>query len=733
MRVLAFAAAVQAILVINATARSAAPTDVNTGNTLLSCNFGDNMGRSMHFADLMKQALPFGQPDLPASQNASVDAAGWPTQPDFSVSVYSEGVTKEGYSWPPARIDGVYTITARGSATMRFPVGGETIGTILNQSYDATTNLFVAYVSVPNDPALNGGRLEFTFTGTTRNPSQPSLGAGMTNISVLQPGYPIGTDPDTFTPEGIATYAPCKGAIRVMPWWLAESASVSTVTSGSWAKRVHVGVPSYLLGEYGTFGPGVPWEVLVAYVNALGASIWANVPPGTINELNVTARDEYTFNLITLLNAALPPGKVIYLEFGNELWNGSFEGNWVVSAIANSSVLNDGDPYQLNYNLATPPDVKNLQVWSSRYVAWMAKHMGDIASTVVGGDRVGRADLPGVRVVPILGVQGGYPSSAIGQIEYLINVWDMPAFVGTIATDGYTDFGADGNYTGDEIIALFEEKIASISPAAGQPAPSWCNTPWSTWATVGAYYGFFLHAYEGSPIHTGQLSMEGLSDAYADPRFAGLVSGTIGVWQAWHGGAYNWFTGGAETTYCPWGSNAVTWDMRETDTPKMAGIVSVVASPPVPVTGGLPLPVNNHYWNWYVGHDSGGNCSVLPVPSTYPTSLNVNQSVSYLLYVPDPTTCRLKVSVSMCNRGKTAGANFMRFSIASWLAPIDFPTPAGVGGCAPEAYVNVERTFPAISGPRFTGNPQITLVFTNAAQPAGSPGYMATSFNVSCA
>lgn len=87
----------------------------------------------------------------------------------------------------------------------------------------------------------------------------------------------------------------------------------------------------------------------------------------------------------------------------------------------------------------------------------------------------------------------------------------------------------------------------------------------------------------------------------------------------------------------------------------------------------------------------------------------------------------------MCNRGKTAGANFMRFSIAAWLAPIDFPTPVGVGGCAPEEYVNVERTFPALGGPRFTGNPQITLMFTNAQQPTDSPGYQATTFNVSCA
>jgi len=42
--------------------------------------------------------------------------------------------------------------------------------------------------------------------------------------------------------------------------------------------------------------------------------------------------------------------------------------------------------------------------------------------------------------------------------------------------------------------------------------------------------------------------MEGLSEAYQDARFAGIVSGTVALWQSWHGGAFNWFTGGAETT-----------------------------------------------------------------------------------------------------------------------------------------------------------------------------------------
>ena len=98
----------------------------------------------------------------------------------------------------------------------------------------------------------------------------------------------------------------------------------------------------------------------------------------------------------------------------------------------------------------------------------------------------------------------------MGQIKYLIDVWGMPPAVGTIATDGYTTIGADANYTKDEVVELFAAGLASMSPSAGQPAPSWCNTPWSVWATIGAYYGFFLHACVHPPRDEPQRAAQAL-------------------------------------------------------------------------------------------------------------------------------------------------------------------------------------------------------------------------------
>ena len=193
--------------------------------------------------------------------------------------------------------------------------------------------------------------------------------------------------------------------------------------------------------------------------------------------------------------------------------------------------------------------------------------------------------------------------------------------------------------------------------------------------------------------------------------------------------------GGAETSYCPWGSNAVTWDVRSPNTPKMAGIEAVVSSPPAPITGGLALPVENYHWGMHAEYYSP-NCSVMPTLSPYITGqIDANNSVYYLFNTPNPTTCSLKVSFAMCNRGTAGGVNLVRFSIAAWMEPIDFWVPAGSGaGCSAEGggYVNVEHTFPPLAGPRVGSNPQIALRLFMPQQPT-TPAFMATYLNVSCA
>jgi len=722
-------------LIVSAASLAVAATaaDAARGNTLLGCNVVDNAFRGFVFADLAKQALRFGTPLAPADENATVDAAGWPTQ-DFSISVYSEGAGKAALSFPPAKIDGVYTVSARGNASVSLPAA-QRGSVILNQSYDAATNLLVAYLSVPASPDTVGGRIELVFTNTARNPADPARGAGLTNVSFLQPGYALGTDPDTFSAAMLATHEFCRGGVvRVMPWWLAQSnpATGSPATSAFWGNRSRIGAPSYLLGVYGTHGPGVPWEVMVDFVNALEADIWVNVPAGQLSELNASARDEYILEVLTLVDARLAPGRRIFTEYGNELWNGAFAGYDVNVAFANRSVLLDGDPFRLNFGLALPPDPANLlPFWAPRHIAYISKHAADIAAGVVGAARVGRADVPGVRVVPVVGAQGGFPGQGEELLRYLLDVWGAPAAVATLAIDGYVYLGPDANYTANEVFARYDELFANLSATA---PGAWCSNPKAAYSAIAAYYGFKLHAYEAAPINGGSLQMQGYSDALQDPRMESVASRTVALWQSWGGGTFNWFTGGAETTYCPWGSTAATWDNRELDTPKLRAARDVISSPPAPVTAGLPLPFRNYTFSMAMQFYSP-TCSPLPYsPVEY---LEAGAAFSYLARRPDPAApCALNVTVHICNTNRSGGQAPLEVSVGAFLAPIVVLAPPydAQSGCA--HFSAVSAAFPTLPPSRANADGLVTIrlaVPSNPPQAArGDAGYALLALDAEC-
>ena len=131
----------------------AATSSSVAAGTLLGVNVADNdaaAGRTFHFANLVKQALPFGVPTSPCvfGMNISVCASGWPSS-DFGVCMYREGISPR-QSWPPANISGVYSVTARGNGTVWIPSGGSAV---LNQTYDSKTNKLTAYVPL-NCPRL---------------------------------------------------------------------------------------------------------------------------------------------------------------------------------------------------------------------------------------------------------------------------------------------------------------------------------------------------------------------------------------------------------------------------------------------------------------------------------------------------------------------------------------------------------------------------------------------------
>lgn len=267
------------------------------------------MGRNMFFADLVKQSI-FTSPVSPTTQNVTLDNLGWPTT-DFALLSYNE---PGGYTYPAADLSGVYTITASGCATVSIPT--DFLGlTVINST--CSSGSLVAYVEVSTDGALVAGKIAVLFTNTSRTGG----GSGLVNVSMLQPGYAVGTSPETLTPVAIEQFKRCS-LIRFLGWTLighTQWADQTPPTTANWSQRALVGQPSYVIGGWGISGNGAPWETAAQLCNDVGADMWVNIPSSTDEAM----RDDYITQLVALLNDKLGPTQRIFVEYGNECFFGN--------------------------------------------------------------------------------------------------------------------------------------------------------------------------------------------------------------------------------------------------------------------------------------------------------------------------------------------------------------------------------------------------------------------------
>lgn len=107
-----------------------------------------------------------------------------------------------------------------------------------------------------------------------------------------------------FNPESVARWSPYS-VVRVMNWGPTNASEVS-----DWADRTAASSCSY---RSGPGGPGVPLEVMVDFANAVDCDLWYCLP--------ALASDEFVGEAAELIRARLRPGRRLYLELSNEVWN----------------------------------------------------------------------------------------------------------------------------------------------------------------------------------------------------------------------------------------------------------------------------------------------------------------------------------------------------------------------------------------------------------------------------
>ena len=263
------------------------------------------------FVDLMKSARAWGLPGQPWVHGGRTDALGWPLQDAGVVVKMLEQDAGDPQAGRGNLDPGVYRLSFRGRAARVRPVSSPGVS-VRNLAHDATTGLSTAEVVVGG----NASQLMLGFEGTD---------GGVRDVRLVPASAAAG---QTFSPAFRAAIAPF-GTLRLM-----DFLETNGNPTRRWSERTTPQAATQA-GER-----GAAYEYAVQMANELGKDIWINVPAGV--------DDAYVRSLAVLLHRTLAPGRVVYVEYSNELWNPQFSQTaWnreaaVAEALAGDTSLTNG-------------------------------------------------------------------------------------------------------------------------------------------------------------------------------------------------------------------------------------------------------------------------------------------------------------------------------------------------------------------------------------------------------
>lgn len=470
--------------------------------------------RSHAFVDLMRQARKFGTVQTAYDGLAVLGADGWPVG-DFGVTLMTDQAGVAG-------VAGVYNFSFTGHADVSTAATSATIQAV---TYAAASNTTAGQILVPEGE----GQLFLSFRNT---------GAGIKNLKVIRPGYPLDSAP-TFTREYLTALAPFK-TLRLMDWLNTNNSPVKNWSDRATRAGTHYFAPN-----------GIPWEDIIELANLTGKDIWINIP--------AQANDDYVRNLANLLFSTLSAGSKVYIEYSNELWNSGFSQFSYNATQARAEIAaNPGSP--LNYD----GQGDNNGV---RRTAERLKQIGDIFRAVVGTANM----LTTYR--PVLSGQFSNPWVQEQGLSMIEAVYGPPKnyFYG-IAGAPYFTLGALQNTDGLNTQQVLDALAASINDP---------NVPilLEHHADNAIWYGLKYLAYEGGDDTFGAASIPAKQAAQMDPQMEMLCINYLNNWYSAGLGEFNWFVVGASRWDTPYGTYTLQSDLA-ISTPKTACVEAINAEVP---------------------------------------------------------------------------------------------------------------------------------------------------------
>jgi hypothetical protein len=511
--------------------------------------------RLQPFVDLMKSARPWGTVDAPWDEAAAVDARGWPTG-DAAVMVNVRTAEPGDEGKPYTTITpGVYRLQFAGRAAV--DASASTDVAVRNVQYDAASNRSVGEVVVGKAST----QLVLAFRGTA---------GGVRNVSLRTPGYRA---TQTFTHQFAAALAPFR-VVRFMDFLRTNNNPVRT-----WQQRTVKTSGSQASAK------GAAYEYAIEVANQLGKDIWINVP--------VHANDTYVRSLAALLKSQLLPGRVVYVEYSNELWNHMFTQtadnmNLAVSeAVAGDRTLTKGRTCTRELFAANSGDCNPY--WAGYFrVGKRTVRIAQIFSEVYGPGALNNQ----VRVV--YATQFANPGIAEQVLKNISTYRGVPSsLIYGVATAPYfyldENLAASTTATPAQIIESLGASLATENEAffgaVVRENGAYVRKPYTGGDFTGAshkaladYYGIKSLAYEGGPdLRQNPANQVAKLTASRDVQMAELVRREATKWFGCGNDLFMHFS--LSSSWDRYGHWGLTNDPTNLDVPKYKAARAVAESP----------------------------------------------------------------------------------------------------------------------------------------------------------
>lgn len=430
-----------------------------------------------------------------------LDENGWP-KVDASIVVWA-GSARDN--------SGTYLLSFESNSEATIAIR-EADGTVENVQYNASTHTTTANIVLTN-PAKNILGLQFTNTG-----------GGVRNVKLMRLVEAGGSVSQPLTDEFSEPFLKAIEPFHVLRFMHYMAAYHNPTVK--WSDRPRPDYATYNRHPDGTTwtGLGGPLEPIINLCNQTGKDAWISFP--------ILVDDDYIRHAAELFrdgnefthNKGLDPNCKLYVEWGNEVWN----GNGPFDANLNHEIVIDehanGDPYNYDFDGNT-----NDWYWAMRRIARKSLDVSRIFREVFGDNRMMS------QVRPVFEWHLGYIDRGSDPLHYLEQAYIPMVDPGHPIS--YFFYGGGGSaYYGPDRQAT-DITLDNVWDSHRMDEDFWGSSVIANDARICATFGIKRIAYEGGPsLDKLNTYVDAINElAWSDSRMKDEVKNHHETWSEWGG------------------------------------------------------------------------------------------------------------------------------------------------------------------------------------------------------